>query len=321
MQSNDFEHPISTNEVSKITTATNPTESLEKKDSLISVKSSNGNNKLKTTKTKTRYKCGLLFYVHINQCAGGSLGHWFRVHASDYYLLEDKPSYRKVSNMSTLRYEWKNMRRRADSFVRTVSKGWKVLHLHHGFPGLHYIKEIIKDWKHIVEQKGCMFYQTTMIRNPLERFISNVDKYKVTRSKVESFMESRKNWLSRYFLFGLCGYYKSNLGCGFEISDSFTGTPNLDEEYANEAINTMMQFDSVGFTDRFHDYLSVIKNVTNWTDLAVKKAPKWIRNFSTVHKSHKNFNITPSLRQKFLEINQKDYALYYTMRNRKLLRL
>ena len=150
MQSNDFEHPISTNEVSKITTATNPTESLEKKDSLISIKSSYDDKK------DFQYKCGLILYVHINQCAGGSLGHWFRVHASDYYLLEDIPSYRKVSNMSTLRYEWKNMRRRADSFVRTVSKGWKVLHLHHGFPGLHYIKEIIKDWKHIVEKKGCI---------------------------------------------------------------------------------------------------------------------------------------------------------------------
>ena len=219
--------------------------------------------------------------------------------------------------MSTLRYEWKNMRKRADSFVRTVSKGWKVLHLHHGFPGVHYIKEIMKDWKYIVEKKGCKFYQTTMIRSPLERFVSNVDKYNVSLNKVESFMESRKNWLSRYFLFGLCGYYKNNLGCGFNLSDSFTGTPSLNDEYAEEAIKTMIRFDSVGFIDRFHDYLSMIKTVTNWTDVGVKNK----ENFENVHKSHKSFVISQSLEKKFLEINQKDYLLYYTLRNRKLLSL
>ena len=100
-----------------------------------------------------------------------------------------------------------------------------------------------------------------MIRNPLERFVSNVNKYNVSLNRVESFMESRKNWISRYFLFGLCGYYKDDLGCGFRLSDSFTGTPDLNEEYAKEAIRTMIHFDSVGFIDGFHDYLSIISLV------------------------------------------------------------
>ena len=301
-------------EVSKHTTTRNPTESLENNDSLISI------NTVSSTHGYKNYfqtKCGLIFYVHINQCAGGSLANWFQMHASGYLLLQDCPSYMTVSNMSTLRYEWKNMIKRADSFVRSVSEGWKVLHLHHGFPGVHYIKETIKNWKYIVEMKGCKFYQTTMIRNPLERFVSNVDKYNVSLNRVESFMESRKNWLSRYFLFGLCGYYKDDLGCGFRLNDSFTGTPDLNEKYAKEAIKTMIHFDSVGFIDRFHDYLSIIKNVTNWTDLDVKNKG----NFKDVHKSRRSFNITQRLRQKFLKINQKDYLLYYTMRNRKLLSL
>ena len=314
IQSYDFECHISMREVYKNITTTNPTESLEKNDSSISI------NTVSSTygyKNDLQAKCGLIFYVHINQCAGGSLANWFRMHASGYLLLQDCPSYMTVSNMSTLRHEWKNMRKRADSFVRTVSKGWKVLHLHHGFPGVHYNKEMMKDWKYIVEKKGCKFYQTTMIRNPLERFVSNVDKYNVSLNKVERFMESRKNWLSRYFLFGLCGYYKNNLGCGFNLSDIFTGTPSLNDEYAEEAIKTMIRFDSVGFIDRFHDYLSMIKNVTDWTDVGVKNKG----NFENVHKSHKSFDISQSLEKKFLEINQKDYLLYYTLRNRKLLSL
>ena len=314
IQSYDVKYQISMREVSKYITTTNPTESLGKNDSLKSI------NTISSTygyKNDFQTKCGLIFYVHINQCAGGSLANWFKMHTSGYLLLQDCPSYLTVSNNTTLRYEWKNMRKTADSFVRSVSNGWKVLHLHHGFPGVHYIKEVIKNWKYIVEKKGCKFYQTTMIRNPLERFVSNVDKYSVSMNKVESFMESRKNWLSRYFLFGLCGYYKNNLGCGFKVSDTFTGTPNLNEEYAAEAIDTMLHFDSVGFIDRFHDYLSIIKNVTGWTDLDVKNK----RNFESIHKSHKNFKITQSLKKKFLEMNQKDYLLYNTMRNRKLLSL
>ena len=140
---------------------------------------------IKSDKTSESYSktkltnCGLILFLHINQCAGGSLGRWFRMRASGYHLLEDKKSW-KITNATQLLFSWKSMLVKANSFVKKVSNntGWKVMEIHHGFPGIYYMKDNIEQWKEIIERKGCVFFETTMLRDPLERFISNVNKNK-----------------------------------------------------------------------------------------------------------------------------------------------
>ena len=258
----------------------------------------------KTTQTK----CGLILFLHINQCAGGSLGRWFRMRASGYHLLEDKNSW-KIINATQVLFSWKSMLVRASSFVKKVSNkaGWKVMEIHHGFPGIYYMKENIQRWKEIIERKGCVFYKTTMLRDPLERFISNVNKNKPSIDNIDNFIESRKNWLSRYFLFGICGYFKNQLGCGFDPKGSFTSTPFLNKTFANEATKIMGEFDLVGFTDRFLDYVTNIRTITGWKQGAV--------NTDKMHKTSQNFNLTQEIVKKFLEKNQEDYLLYYSMKH------
>ena len=254
-------------------------------------------------------KCGLILFLHINQCAGGSLGRWFRMRASGYHLLEDKISW-KIINATQMSFSWKNMLSNAYSFVKKASNktGWKVLQIHHGFPGAHYMKGNIQRWKEITERKGCVFHKTTMLRDPLERFISNVNKNKPSIDDIDDFIDSRKNWLSRYFLFGICGYFKNQLGCGFDPKRSFTMTPFLNETFTNEATKIMGEFDLVGFTDRFDDYLTKIRSITGWKKGAVSSVKR--------HKTSQNFDLTQPIVKKFLERNQEDYLLYYTMKHK-----
>ena len=215
--------------------------------------------------------------------------------------------------MSTLQFSWKQMIPRANNFLKRMSSksGWRVLEIHHGFPGVYYTQDIIQHWKEIVEGKGCVFHKTTMLRDPLDRFVSNVNKNNPPLNLIDTFMENRKNWLSRYFLIGLCGYHNNSLGCGFNPKSNFTITPYLNDTYLNDAIHLMSSFDSVGFTEKFSEYLSYIKFITGWKDNNKKKA----KPIEHTHKSNHTFVPTQEILQKFLDINREDYILYYTMKH------
>ena len=159
--------------------------------------------------------------------------------------------------------------------------------------------------------KGCVFHKTTMLRDPLDRFVSNVNKNNPPLNVIDTFMESRKNWLSRYFMFGLCGYHNNKLGCGFNPKSNFTITPYLNGTYLDKAIQLMSSFDSIGFTERFSEYLSYIKSITGWKDSDKKKG----KPVKYTHKSNHTFALTQEILQKFLNINREDYILYYTMKH------
>ena len=280
-----------------------------------------------TSRERQNNQCGLILFVHINKCAGQSLAYWFYHCAAGYLKLADKGNhYRviKVKNVSGSRVEWEEMATKATSFVSSISRniGWKVLEIHHGFPGMYYSQEIIQQWQRIVEGNGCVFHKTTMLRDPLDRFVSNVNWNKPPLKDIDTFMESRRNWLSRYFLFGICGYYNRKLRCGYDRAGNFTMTPNLNQVYVKEMKQIITTFDSVGFTDMFEEYLGNIKRVTGWKDDDMQRSKRTKncysftdKNCKTVHKSIKTFSLTSSILTKFLKLNQEDYYLYYTMKN------
>ena len=85
-------------------------------------------------------------------------------------------------------------------------------------------------------------------------------------------------------------------------------TPFLNETFANEATKIMGEFDLVGFTDRFDDYVTNIITITGWKKGAVNMFKK--------HKTSQNFNLTQKIVKKFLERNQEDYLLYHTMKHK-----
>ena len=85
-------------------------------------------------------------------------------------------------------------------------------------------------------------------------------------------------------------------------------TPFLNETFANKAIKIMDAFKLVGFTDRFDDYLTNIRSITGWETGVVSSLKR--------HKTSHNFNVTQEIVKKFLERNQEDYLLYYTMKHK-----
>ena len=85
----------------------------------------------------------------------------------------------------------------------------------------------------------------------------------------------------------------------------------MNETYLDEAIQLMSSFDSIGFTERFSEYLSYIKSITGWKDSDKKKG----KPVKYTHKSNHTFALTQEILQKFLNINREDYILYYTMKH------
>ena len=184
------------------------------------------------------------------------------------------------------------------------------MHVHHFSPGLSLIQSYIEKWRKTVEAKGCIFYRTTVLRDPLDRFISNVNFDNVSLSKIDGFMESRRNWLMRYLLFGICGIEGTYLSCGYKRNGNFTNTPNLNETLIDEVYDITNRLDLVGFTDSLDSYFEEIGQTTGWiakmNNVSVNK----------VHKSRSTFKLTRSLISKFIALNQHDYMFYYTMRKK-----
>ena len=266
-------------------------------------------------KKRQNNACGVILFVHINKCGGGSVDRWFKTHAPLLFLTP--PGYHKdeqsIKDTNTL---WQKMVPKATRFISGVSNesGWKVLHHHVYFPGIFYSQKIIRQWKKTVEDKGCIFHKTTILRDPLDRFISSVNWYKPPMKDINTFMYSRRNWLIRYILFGICGYYDKELRCGFNRKGNFTMTPSLNKTHVKEAKRIMNTFDSIGFLDKLGEYLENIRNVTGWKDNRMNH-----KRSVNIHKSKDSFNLSKKLFTEFVKLNQEDYMFYYTIRNQMFL--
>ena len=266
-----------------------------------------------TNNRNQRYDCGVILHAHINKCAGGTVRTWFMKHAP-ICTIDSIERDIDIYDKNLVQYEpvWRKMIPRVDRCLANVSPktGWKVLHVHHKSPGLMLIENYIEKWKKSVEAKGCIFYKTTVLRDPLDRFISNVNFNKVPLSNINSFMESRRNWLIRYLLFGLCGNEGNHLKCGYERGGIHTYTSNLNENHMEDIYNIGNDFDLIGFKDNLDVYFDEIRHITGW-----RNEVNHVNRIHT-HKSSDTFNLTRSLISKFIDLNENDYMFYYAMRNK-----
>ena len=271
-----------------------------------------------------RHDCGVILHVHINKCAGGTVIEWFEKHAPTLKIgcimhnqqvkkNREKYKHENISRYSQIyRYEpeWRKMIQQVDRFLASVSSntGWKVLEVHNFTPGLMLIRNYIEKWEKSVEARGCIFYKTTILRDPLDRFISNVNYVRAPLRNIDSFMESRRNWIIRYLLFGICGYKGKHLKCEFQPDGSYTSTPNLNETLMKQIYDVTNSLDLVGFTDNLDGYYEKIRQITGWKNK--------VKNVKRLHKSSSTFNLTRSLISKFIDLNQNDYIFYYAMKNK-----
>ena len=85
----------------------------------------------------------------------------------------------------------------------------------------------------------------------------------------------------------------------------------MTERDVKELKKIITDFDSIGFLDRFDEYLENIRDVTGWKDDAVN-----LGNNEKVHKSNDYFQLTSNMLKIFLDVNQEDYLFYYYMKNK-----
>ena len=109
-------------------------------------------------------------------------------------------------------------------------------------------------------------------------------------------MESRRNWLICYLLFGLCGYKGKYLKCEFQPDGSNIATPNLNEKLMKQIYDITNSLDLVGFTDKLDRYYEKIRQITCWKNE--------VKNIKRVHKSRSTFDaIRTDGRKWYININ------------------
>jgi len=262
------------------------------------------------TKVALDNKCGVLIFFHVPKTGGGSVLEWLETNfnvLNTYRLMKKSISIprrqKQIENM------WKGILPTANKFVNNISprKGWQAIHLHGFFPGMYYNKDIIRDWKTIVEGKGCVLHKTTILRDPLNRFVSSINYRRTPLNEVDRFMSLRRNELSRYLLFGTCWDIDNDIKCGNEKHLSLR--PHLNKNYRRELVKVVNEFDSIGFLDEFDEYLGHIKNITGWKDDGSNQKKK-----KKVHKSKDYLHLNSDMLEKFLKLNQEDYLLYYNIK-------
>ena len=111
------------------------------------------------------------------------------------------------------------------SFDGDAKDTWKTLEIHHGFPGLLLQQNLIK-WEEDVKSKGCVFKKVTLLRNPIERLVSNIKWNKVAQDDIVSYTSEMSNWMARHLAFNICN---ETLTCSWSKKTGVSNSPEMSD--------------------------------------------------------------------------------------------
>ena len=169
-----------------------------------------------SSKSKNDSKCGVIFFYHINKVGGRTvqgkiisflLSRHARspvIHSSPYPYRALKRKYTPIPSIFCQRERLDpSFARYCLSFDGATRDMWKTLEIHHGFPGLLLQQNLIK-WEAVVKSQGCAFKKVTLLRNPIERLVSNIKWNKVAAEDFASYIDKMSNWMTRHLAFNIC---------------------------------------------------------------------------------------------------------------------
>ena len=174
-----------------------------------------------SSKSKNDSKCGVIFFYHINKVGGRTVQgkiisfllsrHARSSHSFITLSLYALTEHLKESTHQYLQYfanekDWTQALPDIESFLSfdgATRDMWKTLEIQHGFPGLLLQQNLIK-WEADVKSQGCAFKKVTLLRNPIERLVSNIKWNKVAAEDFASYIDKMSNWMTRHLAFNIC---------------------------------------------------------------------------------------------------------------------
>ena len=140
------------------------------------------------------------------------------------------------------------------SFDGDAKDTWKTLEIHHGFPGLLLQQNLIK-WEEDVKSQGCVFKKVTLLRNPIERLVSNIKWNKVAQDDIVSYTSEMSNWMARHLAFNICN---ETLTCSWSKKTGVSNSPEMSDEHFLSLIKVLDTFDVVGVMEDLQSFMNEV---------------------------------------------------------------
>lgn len=140
------------------------------------------------------------------------------------------------------------------SFDGATRDMWKTLEIHHGFPGLLLQQNLIK-WEAVVKSQGCAFKKVTLLRNPIERLVSNIKWNKVAAEDFASYIDKMSNWMTRHLAFNICN---EELICSWKKRTGVSNSPEMSDEHYLSLIEVLDTFDVVGVMEDLQSFVNEV---------------------------------------------------------------
>lgn len=198
-----------------------------------------------SSKSKNDSKCGVIFFYHINKVGGRTVQEHLKESTHQYlqYFANEK--------------DWTQALPDIESFLNfdgATRDMWKTLEIHHGFPGLLLQQNLIK-WEAVVKSQGCAFKKVTLLRNPIERLVSNIKWNKVAAEDFASYIDQMSNWMTRHLAFNICN---EELICSWKKRTGVSNSPEMSDEHYLSLIEVLDTFDVVGVMEDLQSFVNEV---------------------------------------------------------------
>ncbi|KAL7544791.1 hypothetical protein ACHAWF_008154 [Thalassiosira exigua] len=189
--------------------------------------------------------CGVVFFYHVNNVGGRTVQEHLKESTREYLqIFANGPN-------------WAEAVPEVEAFLQ-FGEGdegkegrWKALEVHHGFPGLLLIRKELAAWERKTRRQGCSFRKVTLLRNPVERLVSNM-RWNDVELDVQEYAANTANWMSRHLAYNVCDEGRD---CEFKRSVGRSNAPQMTDGAFRSLLDVLDGFDAVGVTEDLQGFV------------------------------------------------------------------
>ena len=185
-------------------------------------------------KSKLPYKCGLVFFYHIQSTGGATIEQWLREYTPsknsttathfqhwgrkkeqtpDRYKVQELFIHGNLDHQEDTEKDIPKHQHHVigmDNFVTNIQPNeWRIAHCHHSSMNLNITEQFLTQWRSIIEEQGCAFIANVMFRDALSHALS-LFKY-IDHDHITSPNDAREEWVSHLYSRSNMGQWQSQL--------------------------------------------------------------------------------------------------------------